>query len=207
MYGVEMYHTVKTLLEKGKSQRYIAKTLGIHRRTIKRIKACIEKGKPGPEPIKKESLLDPYKDLINDLIELGKTSVLIHEYLTKNKNVQVAYPTVVKYVRSLKYKEVYIPLICEPGEESQADFGYLGRFKKDGKLVKVWVFSMVLSHSRYSYNETVLNQSVGTFIRCHIHAFEYFRGVPEVVKIDNLKAGVITPSFYEPVIQCLILPC
>jgi transposase len=60
---------------------------------------------------------------------------------------------------------------------------------------------MVLSHSRYSYNEIVLNQSVSTFIRCHIHAFEYFGGVPEVIKIDNLKAGVITPSFYEPVIQ------
>jgi transposase len=201
MYGVEMHYTVKTLLEKGKSQRYIAKTIGIHRKTIRRIKDCIEKGKPGPEPIQKERLLDTYKDQINDLIESGKTSVLIHEYLTKNRDVQVAYPTVVKYVRSLKHKEVYIPLICEPGEEAQVDFGYLGRFDKDGRMVKVWVFSMVLSHSRYSYNEIVLNQSVSIFITCHIHGFEYFGGVPEVVKIDNLKAGVITPSFYEPVIQ------
>ena len=68
-------------------------------------------------------------------------------------------------------------------------------------MVKVWVFSMVLSHSHHSYSEVVLDQSVSTFIRCHIHAFEFFGGVPATVKIDNLKAGVITPSFFEPVIQ------
>lgn len=39
-----------------------------------------------------------------------------------------------------------------------------------------------------------------SFIRCHIKAFEYF-GAAHTAKIDNLKAGVITPNFYEPTIQ------
>ncbi len=201
MYKVEMYYTVKTLLESGNSQRSIAKILGIHRRTVKKIRGQLAQGIVQPRPIEKQKLLTPYFDQIKEWLENGKTAVLIHQKLTREKGLQVAYPTVVKFIRPLKTSEVFIPMLCAPGEEAQVDFGYLGRFHKDGKMVKVWCFSTVLSHSRYSYHELVLDQSVSTFIRCHIHAFEYFAGVPATVKIDNLKAGVITPSFYEPVLQ------
>lgn len=201
MYRVEMYYTVKTLLDRGQSQRSISKLLGIHRKTVKKIQSDIEKGKLSPMPIEREKLLAPYENQIKDWIERGKSCVLIHEYLTRDKGVKVAYPTVVKFVKPFKKDEVYVPVHTEPGEEAQVDFGYLGRFLKKGKLVKAWVFCMVLGHSRYSYHEIVGDQTVGTFIRCHIHGFEYFGGVPATVKLDNLKAGVITPSFYEPVIQ------
>jgi len=60
-------------------------------------------------------------------------------------------------------------------EEAQVDFGYLGVFERsDGTKVKVWVFCLVLSHSRLGYFEAVTDQSVETFIRCHIRAFEAF---------------------------------
>lgn len=201
MYKVDMYYTVKTLLEKGNSQRKISRLLGIHRNTVRKIKSRIEAGETEPPPIKKASILDPYREEIKQQVENNKSAVLIHDFLVRQKGLYVAYTTVVKYVRGLKQREVYVPMLCGPGEEAQVDFGYFGRFKKDGKWRKVWVFSMILSHSRYAYFERVLDQSVETFIRCHIHAFEYFGGVPYSVKIDNLKAGVITPSFYEPVIQ------
>jgi transposase len=91
---------------------------------------------------------------------------------------------------------------CSPGEEAQVDFGYLGVFDRgDGSKVKVWVFCMVLSHSRLGYFEAVTDQSVETFIRCHIRAFEAFCGAPKMVRLDNLKAGVTVPDFYEPIIQ------
>jgi len=121
----------------------------------------------------------------------------------KNDQVglNVSYPTVARFIRQFNDPEVYVPLHTKPAEEAQVDFGYFGRFVKDGKLVKVWGFSMVLSNSRYSYNCLVTDQSVATFINCHIKSFEYFGGAPQTVKIDNLKAGVIHPNFYEPVIQ------
>jgi len=201
MYRVDMYYTVKTLLERGESQRSISKLLGIHRKTVKKIQSDIRKGILSPKPIEKEKLLTPYASQIKEWVEQGKSSVLIHEYLTHNKGVKVAYPTVVKFVRPFKKEEVYIPVHSDPGDEAQVDFGYLGRYFKDGKLIKTWVFCMVLGHSRHSYHEIVRDQTVGTFIGCHIHGFEYFGGAPATVKLDNLKAGVITPSFYEPVIQ------
>ena len=62
---------------------------------------------------------------------------------------------------------------------------------------------MWLSYSRYDYYETVYDQKVETFISCHINAFNYFGGVPECVKIDNLKAAILEASFYEPIYQSL----
>jgi transposase len=196
-----MYYTVKTLWAKGYSKRKISRELNIHRDTVTHILSQVEEGNLEPTPIVKPSRLDPFKETIEAWIEQGKSSVLIHEKLRDEHELEIAYPTVVKYVRKLRQSEVYIPLLSQPGEEAQVDFGYLGLFEKEGRKVKAWCFSMVLSHSRYSYHEVVLDQSVSTFIGCHIHAFEYFSGVPQVVKLDNLKAGVITPDFYEPVIQ------
>ena len=50
-------------------------------------------------------------------------------------------------------------------------------------------------------NKTVYNQKVSTFIDCFIEAFEYFEGIPERVKIDNLKAAILKANFYEPEYQ------
>ena len=137
MYRVDMYYTIKTLSERGYSKRKISKELGIHRNTVNRILEQASVGKMEPEPIARSKLLDQYKEHIEELIERRKTAVLIHEDLTNKKSVKVAYPTVVKYVRELKRGEVYVPIITDPGQEAQVDFGYLGRFNKDGKMVKV----------------------------------------------------------------------
>ena len=196
-----MYITIKTLLAAGKSQRSIAKELGISRKTVKRIKAQIDAGQTFPTTQPRPKKLETYHEEIVLELERGKTAVLIHEHLQKKHGQEVSYPSVVRYVRKLKQKEVYVPLVCNPGEEAQVDFGYMGRFSKDGYSLKVWVFCMVLSHSRYAYYQLVLDQRISTFLLCHQLAFEYFGGAPQTVKLDNLKAGVLVPSFYEPIIQ------
>jgi len=40
-----------------------------------------------------------------------------------------------------------------------------------------------------------------TFFFCHIHAFEYFGGVPRKVTPDNLKAAIIRASFVDPLVN------
>jgi transposase len=51
------------------------------------------------------------------------------------------------------------------------------------------------------YVQIVFDQSVSTFIDCHKKAFKFFGGVPNIVKIDNLKAGILEVDFYEPTVQ------
>jgi transposase len=77
---------------------------------------------------------------------------------------------------------------------------------------------MRLSYSRFDYYEVVFNQTVETWIQCHINAFRYFGGVPKIIELDNLKSGIVNANFYEPMYQkeykrmadyynCLLSPC
>jgi len=201
MYGIEMKFTVKTLLDKKYSQRAISRELEISRKTVKKFFNEINTTGVQVPKITKNKKLDKYFEQIREWYSMGLTGVLIQEKLLQEKSIKISYASVSRYLKQFKIPEVYVPLIAKPGEEGQVDFGYFGRFIKDGKAVKVWCFSMVLSHSRYSYNCLVTTQSVDSFINCHIKSFEYFGAVPHIAKIDNLKAGVITPNFYEPTIQ------
>jgi transposase len=201
MYKIDMWYTVKTLLDRGNSLRCISQELGISRKTVTKIRDEIKKGNIQPPETKKGGILDDYSDFILSLCEKQLTSVLIHRKLVQEKGLKVSYPTVLRFVNSIKQSEVYVPVEVPPAEEAQVDFGYLGEFYKDGKKVKLWVFSMQLSFSRYAYYEITTNQTTATFIGSHINAFEFFGGVPKTVKIDNLKAAVLEANFYEPVFQ------
>ena len=90
-----------------------------------------------------------------------------------------------------------------PGREAQVDFGYVGLMwdSKTERKRKAHVFVMTLSHSRYRFVRFVFSQNVATWIDCHIRAFEFFGGVPEVIIIDNLKSGIIKPDLYDPLIN------
>lgn len=201
MYGVDMHTTIKTLLEKGKSQRSIAKQLNVSRKVVRRIKTEVEEKKP-PCRYQRDKLLNEYLEQIKSYLDNGLNAELIHRKLEHNQGLEVSYSTVQRYVASIKNTEAYVPIQTIIGEEAQVDFGYLGKFKNaEGQEIKLWVFNMVLSYSRYAYYEVVKEQSVAVFIQCHIHAFEFFGGVPEWIRLDNLKAGVVHPDFYEPILQ------
>jgi hypothetical protein len=56
---------------------------------------------------------------------------------------------------------------------------------------KVWLFAMVLGHSRYLWAQYVLHQDLGTVLRCHMEAFEHFGGVPREILYDRMKTAVL----------------
>lgn len=202
MYRMDTHTTVKTLLSKGFSRRKIAEQLGIHRKVIKRIERDLLPAPLGAANFRQKKLA-AYEQQVKDFLTADLTAELIHQKLVKEHSLSVSYATVSRFVRHIKADvESFVPMHSAAGEEAQVDFGYLGVFERtDGSKVKVWVFCIVLSHSRLSYFEAVTDQSVETFIRCHIRAFEAFCGAAQIVRLDNLKAGVTVPDFYEPLIQ------
>lgn len=202
MKGIEMYYTVHTLLKQGWSISGIARELGIDRKTVRKIREKVKDGHISVPRIKRKSKLDKYKEVIREYLDKGFSGVLIHRKLTEDFGVDITYSGVKKYVRKLGVrKEGKLPILTPPGKEAQVDFGYAGKFLVDGKLRKCWVFCMTLGYSRLAYYELVLSQDIESFLRCHINAFEYFGGVPEVIRLDNLKSGVVKANFYEPEIQ------
>jgi hypothetical protein len=90
-------------------------------------------------------------------------------------------------------------LECEPGQEAQVDFGSGAWIvQEDGKKRKTHVLRIVLSHSRKGYSESVFKQDTENFIRVLDNAFHYFGGVPRVLVVDNLKAAVKNPDWFDP---------
>jgi len=204
MLGVAMYTTIKTLMGLGKNKSEIARLTGHDWKTVNKVIKDIYNGKESPEMKERQSIVEPFKEKVVELLESGLSGVRIHEEITAD-GFCGSYSAVKKYIRKIKGKEkIFIRIHTLPGKEAQVDFGYVGRTKDDsGKSRKTWVFNMRLSHSRYDYYEKVYDQKVETFINCHINAFEYFGGVPKVVKIDNLKAAILEANFYGPVYQKL----
>lgn len=67
-----------------------------------------------------------------------------------------------------------------------------------GQIRKAHIFIAVLGASNYTYAEAVPAEDLPSWIKVHVHAFEYFQGVAQIVVPDNLKAGVTNPCRYEP---------
>jgi len=60
-----------------------------------------------------------------------------------------------------------------------------------GEVSKIYLFVGVLPFSQKAYVEPTLDMKERTWLRCHVHMYEYWGGVPERTVCDNLKTGVI----------------
>jgi len=146
------------------------------------------------------SLAASQDQFIQEQLAQGLTAKRIYQDLISEQGFSGSYDSVKRYVRKLKKSQpqVFARLHAEPGQEAQVDFGKAAPTLKDGRWVRPWLFKMVLSYSRHAYEEVVWREDVESFIRCHEHAFQDFGGVPRLVRLDNLKSGVLVANLYEP---------
>ena len=61
-----------------------------------------------------------------------------------------------------------------------------------GEIVTVYLFVGTLPYSQYSYVEPCRDMKMDSFIRAHIHMYEFFGGVATRLVCDNLKTGVVS---------------
>jgi transposase len=76
-----------------------------------------------------------------------------------------------------------------PGRQAQVDFAHFRTVFTDEPSVEriIWLFSMVLGHSRMLWGRFVVHQDLQTLLRCHTSAFEAFGGVPEQILYDRMR--------------------
>jgi transposase len=211
-------------LRAGQSNRRIAKEVGLDRRTISRIRAWA-KGEgllTGELPPMAElhaqmatlyandgtpqnrSSVAPYRDVVIRLHQEGVESAAIWQRL-KERGFRGSYSAVWRYIQILdpSAPDVTVRVETEPGVEAQVDYGYAGKMRdpETGEWRKTWAFVMTLSWSRHQYVEFVFDQSVASWLQCHVNAFAYIGGVPRRVVIDNLKAGITKACWEDPQVQ------
>lgn len=171
------------------SDRRIAKDLNINRRTVQRYRDWViaEKlltgdpstisGQALPDhqtllarlpaeqtPPQNTSSVEPYRASVEQRLKEHVRVNVIHERL-KECGYGGSYACVLRLAQQIdpKTQEAATRVECQPGEEAQVDFGYVGMMlDADGNLRKTWSFVMVLSWSRHIYVEFVTDQTIGT---------------------------------------------
>src|SRR4051794_16516347 len=194
----------------------IARQLGIDRKTVaKYIARGLEPPAYGPRPPRARAT-DPFLPYLRERLAAypGLTAVRLWREV-KERGFAGAYTAVKRAVaagrppppfpgegpvetppRGQAAARPAAPLPVEvrfetpPGEQAQVD---LARFEvaftgEPGVGRIVWLFSMVLGHSRLIWARFVLHQDLQSVLRCHIAALG---GVPREILYDRMKTAVI----------------
>ena len=212
-------------LRAGEADRAVARDLGVARKTVARYRSVaaaegwLEGALPPPEEMDRRlaarptevdrsrlpCATEPYRAVIEELRREKVEMVAIHQRLRAEHGYTGSYSSLRRFVLRIESKdpEGFIRLEVGPGEEAQVDFGYAGMMAdpRTGEVRRAWAFVMTLSHSRHQYAVLVFDQTIGTWLRCHLQAFEYFGGVPAKIVLDNLKAAIVQAVLHDPVVQ------
>ena len=87
-------------------------------------------------------------------------------------------------------KRAYVRMEPGPGERFEIDWGHFGALLYQGHARKLYAFCLVECHSRKLFVEFTHSQSFETFVRCHIHAFQFLGGIARELWYDNLATTV-----------------
>lgn len=105
------------------------------------------------------------------------------------------------YRRWVKSVDVCLRQTYRAGERMFVDYAGLTVPLHDpanGQIHEAQIFVAALGASHYLYAEATRSQQLPDWIDAHIHAYEYFQGVPEITVPDNLKSGVARACRYDP---------
>ncbi len=169
------------------------------------------KSERGDAPRQNLSTVMAFDGPVRAMRAQGMEVTVLYQRLSADYGFTGQYGAVYRYVRKIEQAipEVTIRVETAPGEEAQADFGYAGLMYDpvQQKLRKAWEFVMTLAWSRHQFVAFVFDQRVETWLDCHRRAFESFGGVPQRIKLDNLKAAIIKASVDDPQVQRAYREC
>ncbi|SDW99650.1 Transposase [Alicyclobacillus hesperidum] len=183
-----------TLHAQGKSIREIVRETGHARNTVR--KYLRDGALPEPTPrSKRGSKLDPYKDLLRQWMQeegLFNCEVM---YRRLQELGYTGHVTVIKdFVRPFRPPQLpkaKVRYETKPGVQAQVDWGLCDYTDKYGQARKLAVFVMVLGYSRVMYVEFARRCDIHSFLRCFVHAIEFFGGIPNVALTDHMKTVVL----------------
>ena len=185
---------VRELRRQGLSVRAIGRHLGVHRRTVRTALAASSGPQRRPAGRPRPSLLDPHGVYIRTLLERHPdlSAQQVWRLLKSEKGFTGGVTIVKQRVADLRPRvpRAYFSLCFAPGESAQADWGVWKAIDVHGTPRRLSFFVMVLAHSRLLYAELSLGEAMEHWLACHRHAFEFFGGVPEKVRVDRCRTAV-----------------
>jgi transposase len=203
---VELFEQIRRDRDReGLSIRALAERHGVHRRAVRQALASPvppTKRAPVHRPAPK---LGAYRALIDAWLEADRaaprkqrhTAKRIHRRLVDEHGAEVAETTVRDYVRARKRAmgwpvgEVFVPQVHAPGVLAEVDWGE-AQVELAGVATRVHLFLMRASFSGAAFCQASLVETQQAFLELHVEAFEWFGGVFERLRFDNLTSAVKT---------------
>lgn len=210
MVKLTMYSDIQKLKKLGYKKLRAAKQLGIDPKTVRKYWDMTEDEFISYfiEAKERTKIMDQYTDYVLDRLKTYPeiTSAIIYDNLREAFNDFVpAYSTVRLFVRCLREQEgIPVPVkLRQYGENPELPFGYQAqvdmgqKIMKDehGKSVKVYIFAMVMSSSRYKYICFQIEPfTAKTFVESHDRAFRFFGGRPSEIVYDQDRIMVVSEN-------------
>jgi len=169
----------------------IARELGLAPRTVR---TWLGQPYRARKQARRASQLDPFKGRIMGWLQQHPYTAVQILDLLRAEGFHGGISVLREYVQQVRPspKEAYLTLSFAPGECAQVDWGMWDPIPVGNTRRRLSFFVMVLGYSRYQYIEFTFSRNLACFLACHVHAFEFFGGVPEEVLYDNLKTAVLS---------------
>lgn len=188
--------TIYYLKQKGWSNSQIAKAVGCHRDTVRRV--LREPVDHQPEPRQRESQVAAFEGAIRGWLEQNLSVRRMLELARAHPEhpyqggdtVFYNYVQPLRQVRTLGVATVAVRYEGLPGELLQIDWGEVRNFKftKPGLSGQTrYFFAARLKYSRWMFVRFTCEMREETLLRCLIACFVELGGVPWAVTSDNMK--------------------
>jgi transposase len=171
----------------------IAAALGVHHDTVR---AAIAHATQGVRRSPCRTMLtDPYVPFLRDTLtqypRLRATRLFEMVKARGYPGSVVQLRRAVRLLRPAATATVYRRLTTLAGEEAQVDWGVFGAIRIGHGVRTVSGFVMVLSYSRAVFAHFTLDQTLESFLRGHVEAFQTFQGSARTLVYDNLRSAVL----------------
>src|SRR2546426_223634 len=163
---------------------------------------------PGPQRAPSASACAPYRELIELALARGRNAMAIWRDLVDDHGFLAQYASVRRFVVTLRgprAPEAHPVIVTAPGEEGQVDYGDgpMVRHPATGKYRRTRLFLFTLGYSRKSVRLLTFASSTRRWCELHEETFRRLGGTVQLVVLDNLREGVLTPDVYDPALNPL----
>jgi transposase len=171
----------------------IAAALGVHHDTVRA--ALAHDTRTVRRGTCRASALDPYLPFIHDTLaqypRLRATRLFEMVRPRGYTGSVVQLRRIVRTIRPTAPPTLYRRLVTLVGEEAQVDWGAFGTVRIGRGVRPLSGFVMVLSYSRALFALFTLDQTLESFLRGHVEAFQAFHGSARTLVYDNLRTAVL----------------